>query len=561
MVVNESSPETLPARMLNEFVYCPRLFYLEWVQGEFVESADTLDGHRTHRRVDEERGALPLPEAWAEGLKVQARSISLSSDRLGLVAKLDLLEDESGKACPVDYKRGHGPEDGDGIWDADRIQLGVQMLLVRENGYSCERGYIYYAETKRRVPLPWSEALEQSVLETVARAREAADSGRIPPPLIDSPKCPRCSLVGICLPDEVRLLSQGTEGTATVEVRPLLPARDDALPLYVQAQGATLAKKGDQLEIRQRGAVAVTSRLMEVSQVSLFGSVMMTAGALHELCDRGIPICHFSYGGWFYGLTHGLSHKNVELRIDQFRVSENEDRALAIARGMVGGKVRNCRTLLRRNHPGEIQAALGELSRVGDLIDSVRSAETLLALEGAAAKTYFAHFGGLLKGEDEGGAVRFDFAARNRRPPADPVNALLSFLYAILSKDATVTLQSVGFDPMLGFLHRPRYGRPSLALDLMEEFRPLVVDSAVLSLINNREVVSSDFIRRGGAVALTGEGRKKVLAAYERRMATDVTHPIFGYTISYRRVLEVQARLLSRHVMGEIPTYPPFCTR
>ncbi|EQD37786.1 CRISPR-associated Cas1/Cas4 family protein, partial [mine drainage metagenome] len=176
-----------------------------------------------------------------------------------------------------------------------------------ENGYPCERGYIYYAETKQRVPLPWSEALEQSVLETVARAREAADSGRIPPPLIDSPKCPRCSLVGICLPDEVRLLSQGTEGTATVEVRPLLPARDDALPLYVQAQGATLAKKGDQLEIRQRGAVAVTSRLMEVSQVSLFGSVMMTAGALHELCDRGIPICHFSYGGWFYGLTHGLS--------------------------------------------------------------------------------------------------------------------------------------------------------------------------------------------------------------------------------------------------------------
>ncbi len=368
-------------------------------------------------------------------------------------------------------------------------------------------------------------------------------------------------MVGICLPDEVRLLSQGTEGTATVEVRPLLPARDDALPLYVQAQGATLAKKGDQLEIRQRGAVAVTSRLMEVSQVSLFGSVMMTAGAVHELCDRGIPICHFSYGGWFYGLTHGLSHKNVELRIDQFRVSENEDRALAIARGMIGGKVRNCRTLLRRNHPGEIQAALGELSRVGDLIDSVRSAETLLALEGAAAKTYFAHFGGLLKGEDEGGTVRFDFAARNRRPPADPVNALLSFLYAILSKDATVTLQSVGFDPMLGFLHRPRYGRPSLALDLMEQFRPLVVDSTVLSLINNREVVPSDFVRRGGAVALTGEGRKKVLAAYERRMATDVTHPIFGYTISYRRVLEVQARLLSRHVMGEIPTYPPFCTR
>ena len=146
-------------------------------------------------------------------------------------------------------------------------------------------------------------------------------------------------------------------------------------------------------------------------------------------------------------------------------------------------------------------------------------------------------------------------------PPADPVNSLLSFLYAILTKDVTVTLQSVGFDPMLGFFHRPRYGRPSLALDLMEEFRPLIADSTVLSMINNREVGESDFVQRGGAVALTGEGRKRVLAAYERRMATEVKHPIFRYTVSYRRLLEVQARLLSRHVMGEIPVYPAFCTR
>jgi CRISPR-associated protein Cas1 len=560
VVATEGLPDALPARMLNEFVYCPRLFYLEWVQGEFVESADTLDGHRTHRKVDEERGELPKPEGWAEGLRVRARALSFSSERLGLVAKLDLLEDEEGKACPVDYKRGHGPGDGDGIWDADRVQLGVQMLLVRENGYPCERGYVYYAETKQRVALPWSEALEQLVLETVVRAREVAADGRIPPPLVDSPKCPRCSLVGICLPDEVRLLSRGPNETVSVEVRPLLAAKDDALPLYVQAQGAMLAKQGDLLEIRQKGAVMATARLLEVSQVSLFGSVMVSAGALHELCERGVPVCHFSFGGWFYGITHGLSHKNVELRLGQFRAAENPPRALVIARGMISGKIRNGRTLLRRNHPGEIDAALSELSRVGNLVDTVDSAETLLALEGAAAKTYFAHFGGLLRANDDGTA-RFDFTARNRRPPGDPVNALLSFLYAILAKDAAVTLQSVGFDPMLGFFHRPRYGRPSLALDLMEEFRPLVVDSTVLGMINNREVGKSDFVRRGGAVALTGAGRKKVLGAYERRMATEVKHPIFGYTVSYRRLLEVQARLLSRHVMGEIPIYPAFCTR
>ncbi len=216
------SPDLLPARMLNEFTYCPRLFYLEWVQGEFSDSADTLDGHRVHRRVDEEKGAAPAPEEWTEGLKVRAKAISVSSARIGMVAKLDLLEDEGRQVCPVDYKRGHGPEGGDGLWDADRIQLGVQLVLLRDSGYPCERGYVYYAETKKRVPLAWSDDLERRILETVSEARRISGEHTIPAPLIDSPKCPRCSLVGICLPDEVSALSEARPQTATIEVRQLL---------------------------------------------------------------------------------------------------------------------------------------------------------------------------------------------------------------------------------------------------------------------------------------------------------------------------------------------------
>ncbi|MEM0129807.1 MAG: CRISPR-associated endonuclease Cas1 [Thermoplasmata archaeon] len=560
MGTDDGIPDTLPARMLNAFVYCPRLFYLEWVQGEFAESPDTLDGRRVHRAVDQERGALPDPEEWAPGLRIRARAVSLSSDRLRFAAKLDLVEDEAGSVCPVDYKRGRGPEGGDGIWDADRVQLGAQMLLLRENGYPCERGYLYYAETRQRVVLAWSDSLERLVRETAERAFAVAKTATIPPPLVDSPKCPRCSLVGICLPDEVHLLSQGpTDGNAT-QVRPLLVPRDDALPLYVQAQGTTLSKQGDVLEVRQKGEVLATARVMEVSQVSVFGSVTISPAALHLLCERGIPVCHFSFGGWFYGITSGHSHKNVELRLSQFRVAEDPRHSLAISRSMISGKVRNCRTLLRRNHPGEIRAALDELARIADRVENADSPETLLALEGAAAKTYFAHFGELLKPTSDR-PFPFDFRSRNRRPPTDPVNALLSFLYAVLAKDTTVILQSVGFDPMMGFFHRPRYGRPSLGLDLMEEFRPLVADSTALSMINNREVGMGDFIRRGPAVALTGEGRKKVLTAYERRMASEVRHTVFGYTVSYRRLIEVQARLLARHVMQEIPLYPAFLTR
>jgi CRISPR-associated protein Cas1 len=252
-----------------------------------------------------------------------------------------------------------------------------------------------------------------------------------------------------------------------------------------------------------------------------------------------------------------MVHKNVELRIAQFATAADPGRSLALARQFVLGKIKNCRTLLRR-HLEEDQGreVLGQLTTLTRKAESAADAASLLGIEGMAAKEYFAGFARLLKGGEE-----FNIDGRNRRPPRDPVNALLSFVYALLVKEWTLTLYAVGFDPLLGFYHRPRYGRPSLALDLTEEFRPLLADSTVLTLINNGEVTSGSFIRRAGAVALTDTGRRAVLAAFERRMDTLVTHPIFDYRVSYRRILEVQARLLGRVLLGEIAEYPSFCTR
>ena len=183
--------------------------------------------------------------------------------------------------------------------------------------------------------------------------------------------------------------------------------------------------------------------------------------------------------------------------------------------------------------------------------------ETLLGIEGAAARTYFSEFEGMIKSK----SLEFDFQGRNRRPPRDPVNAVLSFLYAMLIKQATVTALAVGFDPYLGFYHQPKYGKPALALDLVEEFRPLIADSVCPTLINNGELGSEHFIVRGNAAALTQNGRRKVIEASERRMDTLVTHPLFGYSVSYQRILEIQTRLLSRHLLGELTTYPVFRTR
>lgn len=201
------------------------------------------------------------------------------------------------------------------------------------------------------------------------------------------------------------------------------------------------------------------------------------------------------------------------------------------------------------------------MKQLAEQAQLAHSLDSLLGIEGTAARLYFEHFAGMLKVEGGDGMPAFEFAHRNRRPPRDPVNALLSLAYSLLVRDLTVVCHAIGFDPFIGFYHQPRFGRPALALDLMEGFRPLVADSAVLSAVNTRMVGKDDFVKAGRAVALTARGRKGFLRAYEQRMDLLATHPLFGYRVSYRRVLEIQARLLARVVSGELSRYPGFETR
>ncbi len=557
-------PDLVPARMVNEYAYCPRLAYLEWVQGEFEDSVDTIEGRFQHRRVDRPSGTLPTPLASdgppgedAAPETIHARSVMLSDATLGAIAQIDLLEGQGNVVTPVDYKHGKAPDVPEGAWEPERVQVCIQGLVLRANGYTCNEGMLYFVESRQRVKVPLDDALISRTMELLTGIRNMAASGQIPEPLVDSPKCPRCSLVGICLPDEVNFISAKQQAIKQEDVRRMAPAKDDAVPVYVQTQGALVGKSGDQLEVKQKGQSLQKIRLMEVSHLALFGNVQVTTQALRELCDRNIPICYFTYGGWFSGITTGMSHKNVELRCRQYLSAMTPETALPIARQMVFGKIKNCRTLMRRNHQQAPTAILAELDRLAGRAQSASSSDTLLGIEGAAARTYFSEFQGMIKTESLG----FDFHGRNRRPPRDPVNAVLSFLYAMLIKQATVTAFTVGFDPYLGFYHQPKYGKPALALDLVEEFRPLIADSVCLTLINNGELGPEHFIARGDAVALNQNGRRKVIEAWERRMDTLVTHPLFGYAVSYRRILEIQARLLSRHLLGELPAYPVFRTR
>jgi CRISP-associated protein Cas1 len=217
--------------------------------------------------------------------------------------------------------------------------------------------------------------------------------------------------------------------------------------------------------------------------------------------------------------------------------------------------------MLMRNHEEPPTPLLSRLRQAVNDALMAKSLDELLGIEGSAAANYFGAFAGMLKPEPGDGSLIFDFRARNRRPPRDPVNALLSLAYSLLAKDCAIAAAAVGFDPYVGFYHQPRFGRPALALDIMEEFRPLIADSVVVTLVNNRMLDESHFVRAGNAVNLTARGRRIFFEAYEARMSSGVTHPVFDYKVCYRRAIELQFRLLARVLTGEIAIYRPFVTR
>ena len=542
--------DLIPVRMLVQYAYCNRLGYMEWVQGEFESNYYVADGRYQHRNVDKPSGSKKMQE---DADVMHASSVTLSDADLGIIAKIDRMEKEGNVATPVEYKRGKTPDTPEKWYESNMVQVCAQALLLRANGYACDRGVIYYAESRERVEIKFTDKMIQTTLGYIEGMRKMAAGGTIPPPLVDSPKCPGCSLVGICLPDETHMLADPGKRIRKDMVRRMYPARPDAMPVYVQEQGARIGKSGGNIRISSKDGGVTDVRLMDISGVNVYGNVQVTTQAVRELCNLGLPVCYHTYGGWFTGMTTGSTSKNVDLRIRQHEVHHQKKESLAIAREMVYAKIRNSITMLRRNHSSKPLPAIEELERLARRAKRVQRYDSLLGLEGLAARGYFAGFSGMLKRD-----AAFDFTGRNRRPPKDPVNAMLSFLYAMLTSHATTTVARVGFDPYLGYLHRPKYGKPALALDMMEEFRPIVADSVCITLLNTKQVTASDFVITKLGVNMNADGRRKVISAFASRMDDMVMHPLLGYVASYGRIMETQARLLARHLLKEIPAYRGF---
>ncbi len=342
----------------------------------------------------------------------------------------------------------------------------------------------------------------------------------------------------------------------------------------VQKDGETLVVKIPADKEKETEARSVRVPLMKISQVVVLGDSTVTTPALLALLDQNAEVCFCNYWGKFQGRLAPEVSKNVFVRTAQFRCHEDYARRVGLAARFVRGKLHNQRTLLLRSNRGlddpEIDSWAATIRSMIDEVDRLvveedgppnparpqeKSALGMLqGMEGAAASAFFSGFGRLLKQE-------MGFGKRIRRPPTDPVNALLSFGYVLLMNNVLSSLGIVGFDPYVGFLHSEGYGKPALALDLMEEMRTPVVDSVVLTVVNKQILRPEHFESQFGACQLTTQGRKLFLQQFEARLNTEIQHPEFGYKASYRRCLELQARLLAKYLLGEVPVYRPFQVR
>ncbi len=340
--------------------------------------------------------------------------------------------------------------------------------------------------------------------------------------------------------------------------------------LFVTLEGAYLRKDGAAVEIRHEGETRLRVPLHNLDGIAAFGwDITASAALMHACAKADVALTFHNPYGKFLASSHGPISGNVLLRRAQYRAADNEAASVAIGRNLIAAKIANTRALLQRaarDHGEKSPENATELVRTADFLsvrlDLLRRADNLDSIrgvEGDAAAAYFAVFNRLITLPDPG-PLRLE--GRTRRPPLDPVNALLSFLYALLAHDCRSAAESTGLDPQCGFLHRDRPGRPSLALDLMEELRPALADRAALTLINRQQIGPDDFkIEENGAVLLKDDSRKVVLQHWQERKQTELLHPFLQEKITLGLLPHIQARLLSRHLRNDLDAYPAFLVK
>jgi CRISPR-associated endonuclease Cas1/CRISPR-associated protein Cas4 len=520
---------------LHALAYCERLFYLEEVEEIRVADERVYEGRIFHESIPDYSGIEQL---------------TLRSERLGIYGKVDVVRTYDGKAIPYEYKKGRSrSENGTPeAWPSDELQLAAYIMLVEEAiNEPVNEGRIYYAAEHRTVKVFLTDALRNRVVQAISRANELRLSPYRPPVASNDRLCPRCSLAPVCLPEEERLLK-----TPERETVRLFPEDRDKLDLHVVDPGSTIRKKGDQLIIEKRSGESQSVPVHQLGSVSIHGYSQITTQMLHFCSHQGIHVHWFTSGGRYIG-SLANSAGAVQRKWRQYNGLRDETLRLKLAKALTKAKIdgqlrymlrltRNSdKRSLMKEHLGTLRTMLKQVNRADRI-------ESLLGYEGTAARSYFACLSILTDHDSDQG---MNFRDRNRRPPKDAPNALLSFLYALLYKECVQAVLTVGLDPVIGFYHQPRSSAYPLALDLMELFRVPLCDAIMIGSIGRKQwSLEEDFVQGADHVWLSESGKKKAIALFERRKQDTWKHPVIGYSLTYARLIELEVRLLEKEWSG-----------
>ncbi|MCC6328791.1 MAG: type I-MYXAN CRISPR-associated endonuclease Cas1 [Acidobacteria bacterium] len=554
----------LSVHSLHALAYCERLFFLEEVERVRVADDRVYAGRTLHVAIERDE-----PDD-------DVLTLNLESEIYGLIGKVDCIRRRDGQIIPYEHKRGRSARDKDGkpeAWTSDRLQIIAYALLAEEHaGEPILEGRVRYHADNVTVRVAVDENARADFEAHLNRARELQGSIERPPVTPNERLCVKCSLAPVCLPEEARLAERlGNEeksGSADLsnsesfgnhrsaipnpksEILRLFPAEDDRKILHVLTNGAKVGRKGDRLEIWSPETEEKDHYpVQDIGQIVLHGFAQISTQALRLCADRNVGVHWVTYGGRYMGAwTSGTN--SVQRRIRQYQALTNPEFCLVLARRLAEAKIRGQLSFLLRasresgREIADVKNSIGTIRKLLSPMSRAASVDKLRGYEGGIGAAYFKAMPHLII--DEVGAAMKP-GGRNRRPPRDRCNALLSYGYALLLKDVTNAILTVGLDPSLGFYHTPRSQAHPLALDLMELFRVPLVDLPVVASINRRQWNEfEDFTVAGNQVWLSEAGRKKFIQIYERRKADQWKHPVIGYSLSYSRHLELEVRLLEK---------------
>jgi CRISPR-associated protein Cas1 len=529
------SPDPIPISLVAQQVYCPRRAWLE-AAGEQTDTFQMAVGIAAHTTPDDPTSGRPT----------NVRSVDVVDERLGITGRCDTLEVGPDNALTVVEYKSTPVRRAPSVTEPMRIQLALQVGALRSMGQTVAGQAVYFTNHRVRVDVELSDTDFVAAAEAVALTRTTIETPVAPPPLEDDPRCSRCSHVGICLPDE----------RAGVEVRRrIIVADPDTQVVHLATPGSLASVRGGRLLVHALGQELASVPLERIQGVVVHGNVDLTGGLIRELLWRSLTIVWTTGTGRVVGWSVPGAGPNGAERVRQHR--EAASGRLDLAREFVCAKIANQATLLRRN--GEAPEAVAVLRTLTRSALGARSLTELLGIEGEAAASYFGAFGTMLGRRARSAGL--EFRVRSGRPARDAVNASLNYAYAMLLADVIRAVVACGLDPHAGFLHSSTRNKPALALDLCEELRAPVADSAVIGAINNGEIGPADFSAALGSTRLRDRGRRALIAAYERRVESQFRHPVFGYRTSWRRAMEIQARMVLGVIDGSQDRYVGIRTR